>query len=332
MKNSLKILSILISVFILILTISSCKTNNRKEVLNPTTKFSIEKIKNPTMINSHKNHIYISDFMDCKIYKYRLFNSKLEFINKFLKKGTGPGEIGSYGQNRAFYVDIKNDKIFILDEIQSKLNIYDNNLNFIDEIRFQLRANRIHFLNDDEILISKLPLKNNKFLLKYNMNNKKYENLNLSIEKKKNMIKNVFASRISFATDSNNLYIGYQFKNTISKYSFNKNKIVKNIELIPGKNSEISSNMRENKVYTSRLRVYNNNIYILYNKFKNIGEALDKKDKLELKSFLYVFDKNLNLKTKYGLKNKINDFTISNEKLITITRDNIYIYNLKMNN
>jgi len=87
--------------------------------------------------------------------------------------------------------------------------------------------------------------------------------------------------------------------------------------------------MRENKVYTSRLRVYNNNIYILYNKFKNIGEALDKKDKLELKSFLYVFDKNLNLKTKYGLKNKINDFTISNEKLITITRDNIYIYNLK---
>src|SRR6056297_3046489 len=241
MKNSLKILSILISVFILISTISSCKTSNSVKVLNPATKFSIEKIKNPTMINSLDNNIFISDFMDCKIYTYRLINSKLQYISKFLKKGKGPGEIGSYGQNRAFYVDIKNDKI----------------------------------------LISKLPLKNNKFLLKYNMNNKKYENLNLSIEKKKNMIKNVFASRISFAADSNNLYIGYQFKNKISKYSFNKNKIVKNIELIPGKNSKISSNMRENKVYTSRLRVYNN-IYVLYNKFKNLGEALDKKDKLEL--------------------------------------------------
>lgn len=329
MKNSLKILSILISVFILILTISSCKTNNSTQVLNPVTKFSIEKIKNPTMINSHQNHIYISDFLDCKIYKYRLFNSNLEFINKFLNKGKGPGEIGSYGQNRAFYVDIKKDKIFILDEILNKLNIYDKNLNFIDEIKFNFRANRFHFLNDDEILVSKLPLKDDNFLLKYNINKKKYENLNLSIEKKKNMIKNVFASRISFATDSNNLYIGYQFKNKISKYSLNKNKTVKNIELIPGKNSEISSNMRKNKVYTSRLRIYKNHIYILYNKFKNIGEALDKKDKLELESFLYVFDKNLNLKTKYGLKNKINDFTISREKLITITGDNIYIYNLR---
>lgn len=156
--------------------------------------------------------------------------------------------------------------------------------------------------------------------------------MNLSIEKNKNMIKNVFASRISFDTDDKNLYLGYQFKNKISKYSFIKNKTVKNINLIPGKNSEISSNMRDNKVYTSRLRVYNNHIYVLYNKFKNIGEALDKKDNLELESFLYVFDKNLNLKTKYGFENKINDFTISNEKLIAITRDNIYIYNLNINN
>lgn len=74
-----------------------------------------------------ENNIYIGDMFKVGINKYDKHGN---FVTKFCRKGTGPGEVGAVS-----FVCVKNDTIYIGDWETSSISLFNNQGEFIKEIQ-----------------------------------------------------------------------------------------------------------------------------------------------------------------------------------------------------
>lgn len=119
-----------------------------------------------------KNNIYVLDFMD---YSVKKFDSSGNFIQKFGKKGRGPGELTT-----PFDFDVFNDgKVILLGLNDNKFILFEKKE--IKDIKCTLTPNRICFINSNEALTFQLldPVNQSPFQ-KFNLNNEEiseYQNI-----------------------------------------------------------------------------------------------------------------------------------------------------------
>ncbi|MCK5148009.1 6-bladed beta-propeller [bacterium] len=78
------------------------------------------------VVVDNKKNIYITDMMD---YSVKKFDSKGNLLKKTGRKGQGPGE---FIQIRG--IEFRNDSLFVLDERNLGIQIFDDNLNYIGRI------------------------------------------------------------------------------------------------------------------------------------------------------------------------------------------------------
>jgi hypothetical protein len=82
-------------------------------------------------IKIHNNHIYVLDIGNTSLY---ILNKDFQLINKIGSKGGGPGE---YAIMHAFFVNEKDNALFVADRIKNRIMVYDNksfDFNFIIDL------------------------------------------------------------------------------------------------------------------------------------------------------------------------------------------------------
>lgn len=89
----------------------------------------------PHSLTIDKNsNLYVYDNLQCKILK---FDKDLKFIKSFGGEGEGPGEFSGTGKLHPVYIRMGRDgKLYAKDLRTRKINIYDPNGNFINQIKY----------------------------------------------------------------------------------------------------------------------------------------------------------------------------------------------------
>lgn len=94
-------------------------------------------LKEISKIEIQNNYIYLLDKGSDKLC---VFTSDGEFVNRIGNIGQGPGEFVSIAD---FTIDHATDQIILLDKQSRKINCYDLNGNFQNEIRFTMMARQL---------------------------------------------------------------------------------------------------------------------------------------------------------------------------------------------
>jgi len=112
--------------------------------IDPTDYKNIDLVSFSKIYKDKKGGIYLFDEEEVKVYQ---FNSNGKFLGSFIRKGQGPGEFG-----KGFGVSLH----FIKNEIWAvrfrKISRFDQNRNFISDLKFRRSYNYANFVDEDHFI------------------------------------------------------------------------------------------------------------------------------------------------------------------------------------
>lgn len=105
----------------------------------------------PTAIKFDSDNIFI---LAAKDHEIKVFSKSGSFKYSIGKKGTGPGEF-----NLPMHMDIYNDKIYVSDNQNRRIQILDKQGNYLSGFKVLFSPKKILVAGEDNILVSHLPLR-----------------------------------------------------------------------------------------------------------------------------------------------------------------------------
>lgn len=158
-------------------------------------------------------NIYVTDTMD---YSLKKFDSNGNLLKKTGQRGQGPGEFSA-----PRYLSSSGDSIYVTDQYMPKIQVFDQDLNYVNSIPLSIPVSDFSVLSENEIAVSTLSAT---------------EAGTIYIFDSKGKIQNEFpysAKQMPLAMDSvsfefdqqRNLYLAYSFQDKIEKFDADGKKL-----------------------------------------------------------------------------------------------------------
>jgi hypothetical protein len=104
----------------------------------------------PVALASALGSLYVVDSQECEV---RLFSREGGFLRVLGRRGQGPGEFNSPAD-----IDFLEDKIYVSDRFNSRIQILDKNGSYLRSFRVPFHPDQICVLAPERIVVSQLPL------------------------------------------------------------------------------------------------------------------------------------------------------------------------------
>ena len=158
-------------------------------------------------------NIYVTDTMD---YSLKKFDSNGKLLKKTGRRGQGPGEFSA-----PRYVSSYGNSIYVTDQYIPKIQVFDQDLNYISSIPVSIPVSDFSVISENEIAVSTLSTTEAGIIHIFDSKGKIQNEFPYSFEQMPLMMNSV-----SFEFDQQrNLYVAYSFQDKIEKFDTEGKKL-----------------------------------------------------------------------------------------------------------
>jgi hypothetical protein len=158
-------------------------------------------------------NIYVTDTMD---YSLKKFDTNGKLLKKTGRRGQGPGEFSA-----PRYVSSYGNSIYVTDQYIPKIQVFDQDLNYISSIPVSIPVSDFSVISENEIAVSTLSTTKGGIIHIFDSKGKIQNEFPYSFEQMPLMMNSV-----SFEFDQQrNLYVAYSFQDKIEKFDTEGKKL-----------------------------------------------------------------------------------------------------------